>query len=371
MGASIVYKDNYLITKMAKVSNLTPTAPHGSSQTASGADLFALFDGTSLIFRQSSWSIITLIKLLWRYGFQPWTYRIKISVFLQRFQSIYDMQNNGTCFAFPHDLLKKLNFFELTEMNFVQYIHDYVHSYSNFASEFVSAASITNYNQQNLQLNALAGLISLLPALDSRLYSIKEGNQKLAEGTFEAANATVHLNSAVREINAVVNTGDGCGNAGKNGEAENSQKFKITVGDGIKNTDSSSTTCDDLYDAVIIATPFKNHPGSSLNNVTGTAGDGGSFLNITGVSLPVIPIREYQPTVVTIIEGALRPTFFGLPPGPMPYSRLLLNLCSLSLLRCFSQFSFLLEAFSTITLTYYFFLFHNPIFSSYRFYLSY
>lgn len=207
-------------------------------------------------------------------------------------------------------------------MSFVQYIHDYLHSYSNFASEFVSAASITNFNQQNLQLNALAGLVSLLPAVDPRLYSIKEGNQKLAEGTFAAAKANLHLNSAVREITAVVgNRGgsSGGGSAKENKEVESIQKFKITVGDCIENnTDTSSPTYDDFYDAVIIATPFHNHPGRSGN---GTVGDGGAFLNITGVSLPTIPRRNYQMTIVTIIKGALRPTFFGLPPGPMPYSK--------------------------------------------------
>ncbi|KAG7672478.1 hypothetical protein KSW81_001442 [Nannochloris sp. 'desiccata'] len=227
MGASIFHEDNVLVTKMAKLSNLTPNAPQGSSQTASGDDLFALFDGTSLIFRQSPWRIITLIKLLWRYGLQP---------------------------------------------------------------------------------------------------CIKEGNQKLAEGTFAAAKANLHLNSAVREITAVVgNRGgsSGGGSAKENKEVESIQKFKITVGDCIENnTDTSSPTYDDFYDAVIIATPFHNHPGRSGN---GTVGDGGAFLNITGVSLPTIPRRNYQMTIVTIIKGALRPTFFGLPPGPMPYNSILVT----------------------------------------------
>jgi Prenylcysteine lyase len=315
MGASIVHEDNYLITKMAKISNLTPTAPSGASATASGDDLFALFDGTSLVFRQSPWRIITLIKLLWRYGLQPWTYKITASQFLQQFQNIYMLQNNGTCFARPHELLKKLNFYWLTQMSFVQYIHDYLHSYSNFASEFVAAASLVNYNSANIQLNALAGLVSLLPAVDPRLYSIKEGNQKLAEGSFTAAGANVHLNSAVDEITAV---GVDPGNPAL-------QRFKITLAQGNENNTNTKFN-EDFYDVVIIATPFHNHVngarggGGSSSGNSGAPGDGGGFLNITGVSLPTIPRREYQTTVVTIIKGAIRPTFFGLPPGPMPFS---------------------------------------------------
>jgi prenylcysteine oxidase/farnesylcysteine lyase len=319
MGASIFHADNHLIAKMAKISNLNPTAPQGTSQTATSNDLFALFDGTSLIFRQSPWKIITLIKLLWRYGLQPWYYKTTASQFLQEFQTIYSLQDNSTSFTRPHELLKKLNFYWLTQISFVEYIHDYIHSYSNFASEFVSAASLVNYNQANINLNALAGLVSLLPAVDSRLYSIKEGNQKLAEGTFHAAGATVYLNSAVCEISAV--DGGSGGGAKSKGEGENqgNRKFKITVA-GCEES-SSNSTCGSLYDAVIIATPFQNHPSSGNNSAKGATGDGGSFLNITGVTLPTIPKREYQKTVVTIVKGAIRPTFFGLLPGPMPFSK--------------------------------------------------
>jgi hypothetical protein len=311
MGASIFHNENHLIARMAKIANLTPTAPQGSSETAGSDDLFALFDGTSIVFSQSPWKIITLIKLLWRYGLQPWYYKTAASNFLQQFQQIYHLQqgNNGTSFARPQDLLKKLDLFWLTQISFVEYIHDYIHAYSSFASEFVSAASLVNYNQQNIDVNGLAGLVSLLPAVDPQLYSIKEGNEKLAEGTFAAAGAHVKLHSAVCGIAAV----DGNGSF----STEKARKFKITVADC---TDNS--TCDDtLYDAVIIATPFHSHP-SSKSCDGGTAGDGGNFLNITGVeSLPRLPRREYQKTLVTIVKGALRPTYFGLPPGPMPFSK--------------------------------------------------
>lgn len=37
-----------------------------------GQDLFAIFDGHSLVFKQSQWSLLTLIRLWWRYGFSYW-----------------------------------------------------------------------------------------------------------------------------------------------------------------------------------------------------------------------------------------------------------------------------------------------------------
>lgn len=241
--------------------------------------LFALYDGTKLVFTESPWRIITFIKFLWHYGFQPWFFKNQASGFLQKFQQIYDFQDSGLAFERPHELLRKLGCFYLTQMSFVQYIQDTFHSYPRFASEIVASASKVNYNQENIQLNAFAGLVSLLPATDSRVFHIKEGNEQLVTGTLTAAGATVHLNSPVTSVSAT-STG----------------QFEVAVvGQAPK-----------IYDAVIIAAPL-----------------GDSGIKISGVTLPIIPRRDYQTTVVTIVKGAVRPTFFGLPPGHMPYGKYL------------------------------------------------
>lgn len=66
LGAGILHQENALMVQMAKAANLTLAAPPGAD------GLLALFDGAELVFRESSWRIITFIKLIWRYGFDPW-----------------------------------------------------------------------------------------------------------------------------------------------------------------------------------------------------------------------------------------------------------------------------------------------------------
>jgi protoporphyrinogen oxidase len=286
MGASIIHSENRLVIKMAEAANLTLAHPQGSE-----AGLFALFDGTRVVFRQSPWRIITLIKLLWSYGLQPWYYKTTAAAFLQQFLQVYDFMNQGIAFLSPYDLLRKLELFNLTQQSFGQFIMDTYGLYSRFAAEFVAAASKVNYNQENFQLNALAGLVSLLPAADSRLFTIKEGNQELINRTLTAADAHVHLNTAVVSIAAL-----------DNGQFEVGRIPLLSADQG-----NSSNSSPELYDAVVIAAPLTDPVAAAES--------------ISGVKLPFIPQRDYQTTVVTVVKGAVRPTFFGLPPGRMPYGK--------------------------------------------------
>lgn len=66
LGASIIHQENVLVTQMARAAKLTLVTPPGAD------GLLALFNGAELVFKESSWRIITFIKLLWRYGFDPW-----------------------------------------------------------------------------------------------------------------------------------------------------------------------------------------------------------------------------------------------------------------------------------------------------------
>ena len=332
MGASIIHAENEVALKLAKLSNLTLSPPQGSE-----GGLLALFDGTSLVFRQSPWTIITVIKILWRYGLDPLWYRNAAIHFLQDFKRIYALQSNGTSFTHPKDLLHTINCFSLTQMSFVQFIHDTFHGYGMFAAEVVAAASRVNYNQENVELNALAGLVSLLPVVDSRVFTIREGNQRLAERVLlDASGASVHLNSPVAAITGVhpaLSRTPGGGGGGRDAlmmssddddEDDTVKKYKITLlsrtessqqegeaqnrrstlltGGVVENSQNEIGDEEEeeevLYDVVIVAAPLT-----------------GSGIVFNGVELPTLPKTRGQETVVTIVKGVLRPTFFGLPPG--------------------------------------------------------
>jgi len=226
-----------------------------------------------------------LIKMLWRYGFAFWTYKRAALQMFQRFSNIYELQDAGKAFTRPHDLLREAGLFNLTQIPFQQYIHDEIGE-SLFADEFVAAASGTNYNQRNLDLNALAGLVSLLPAVDGRILRLQGGNQALPLEILAAVNASVHLGHSVEKITVQP---DG--------------RYTLTFAEGGQNSVTEP------YDIVVVAVPMQ------LANIS-----------FEGIALPRIPRREYKQVVVTIIRGVPRPTFFGLPHSEgMPYHEVLVT----------------------------------------------
>ena len=269
LGASIIYKGNNLVINMAQRAGLTVKEP-----SAGGTLLFALFNGRSLVFTQSPWSLITLIKLLWRYGFEYWRYkRVSLEMF-QRFSTIYTRLDAGISYDRPHEMLRDMQLYDLTQMSFQQFIQETMKKDSLFAKEFVAGVGKTNYDQSAMELNALAGLVSLLPATDGKVVHIAEGNQQLVSRTLSKANVTVFTGRPVDTITMV------------------------DKGHFVINHNKS-------YDAVVITAPLQMNPS----------------IKFEGVDLPRIPRRNYKQVRVTIVEGSIRPTFFGLPPGMMPYRK--------------------------------------------------
>ena len=111
-----------------------------------------------------------------------------------------------------------------------------------------------NYNQR--QLNAFAGLVSLLPAVDGRVFCLSGGNSQLPQRLLERANATMALASAVEHVE----------------RAADGQYTLTTV-----SSDGATSAQHGPFDAVVIATPLEQ-----------------AGLAFSGVELPVIPAREFQ-----------------------------------------------------------------------------
>ena len=67
LGASIIHAENALVSRLAAEVGLEKEAPPSGR--------FALYDGRTLIFRESSWWILNVLQLFWRYGFTAFTFR--------------------------------------------------------------------------------------------------------------------------------------------------------------------------------------------------------------------------------------------------------------------------------------------------------
>lgn len=73
--------------------------------------------------------------------------------------------------------------------------------FTNYTSidplQFVGSVNRVNYNQNN-DLNALAGLVSLCPTVAGEVVSVQEGNARMAEAMLQAAEAAFRPNVSVR-----------------------------------------------------------------------------------------------------------------------------------------------------------------------------
>ncbi|GAB4820077.1 hypothetical protein N2152v2_007123 [Parachlorella kessleri] len=367
LGASIAWTGNHYLRFLAGEAGLSV---HDISDSDSR---LAVFDGSQLVFKESEWRLLTLLRLLWRYGLAYYQLRSHPSRMFARFEALYQLQDEGVAFDSPGDFLKQLGLYDLTQDSLFQYLREQFAAdgyMQEFADEVVAGIGRTNYNQNNLQLNALAGLVSLLPSTDPQVFSIKGGNQQLAQKLVAKAGATVLTGVAVGEVAArtdgrfdVALAAAGCRDtetaqpwrpveagavaaAAIGGKQQPQDLLSGGAGGSWVDFDSPDAlqqrrlqaqqeVPDQLagcsgtgrlkaaaaggagaqgpaygpFDAVILAAPLE---------LSGIA--------VSGVELPRIPPRKYQTTVTTIVEGELRPAYFGLPEEDgMPYTDILVT----------------------------------------------
>ena len=58
---------------------------------------FSIYDGKRFVFSQSSWQLVTLYRMLRRWGLSYFTFKAAPEEMLTRFLSIYDRQVSATC----------------------------------------------------------------------------------------------------------------------------------------------------------------------------------------------------------------------------------------------------------------------------------
>lgn len=287
LGGSMVYEDNYHVRALADDVGLQRV------DSAKGNDisdpLFALYDGSSFVYNQSSWSAINMARMLLRYGTAPLRFQGKPKAMFDLFKSIYDMQANGTCFDTPEELLKRTQLYNFTQQSTHQYLERVLgtdkHS-RRFASEFIAAINRVNYNQGNT-LNALAGMVSMLPAVDSRVFKIKGGNQLLPQRLLLKARAHVKRGWSVEEVRGIAK---GCF------QLHATKNYSKSLC-GLNNTSKQlpwEQVVSGPYAAVVVAAPLEH-----------------SNLKFHGAAVQRPPDRSFQKVVTSFVAGTLRGSYFG------------------------------------------------------------
>ncbi|XP_075379952.1 prenylcysteine oxidase 1 isoform X1 [Mycteria americana] len=271
-GGSVLHPLNLHMKHFVKELGLLVAPAHGS--------LAGIYNGEEFVFEESSWYIVNVLKLLWRYGLNPLRMYMWVEDVLDKFMRIYRYQTHDYAFSSNERLLHALGGNDFTRM-LNQTIDEAMQKAGfshKFINEVVCPAMRVNYGQ-GVNINGFVGAVSLA-GVESGLWSVKGGNKLVCTGLIYASKAEV-IPGTVLSIEPKIRprpTGDPV------------KLYQVTY-----NTTSGLTG--DTYDIVVIAAPLSRR----MANI--------AFKNFDP-PVPEFP-NPYHQTVTTLVHGRLNASFFG------------------------------------------------------------
>ncbi|XP_055473616.1 prenylcysteine oxidase 1 [Psammomys obesus] len=271
-GGSVIHPLNLHMKRFVKELGL-------SSIPASGG-LVGVYDGKSLVFEESSWFIINMIKLVWRYGFQSLRMHMWVEDLLDKFMRIYRYQSHDYAFSSVEKLM-----YAIGGEDYVRLLNQTLHENlkkagfsETFLSEMIAPVMRVNFGQST-NLNAFVGAVSI-SAADSNLWAVEGGNKVVCSELLQASSSNL-ITGAVVSIEEKTRTKQ-TGNPTK--------MYEVVYKTG-------SETHSDFYDIVLVAAPLNR----KMSNIT-----------FHGFNPPIEEFNDpYQHLVTTLIKGELNSTFFS------------------------------------------------------------
>lgn len=271
-GGSVIHPLNLHMKRFVKDLGL-------SAVQASGG-LLGIYNGETLVFEESNWFIINVIKLVWRYGFQFLRMHMWVEDVLDKFMRIYRYQSHDYAFSSVEKLLHALggdDFLGMLNRTLLETLQKAGFS-EKFLNEMIAPVMRVNYGQST-DINAFVGAVSL-SCSDSGLWAVEGGNKLVCSGLLQASKSNL-ISGSVMYIEEKTKT-KYTGNPTK--------MYEVVYQIGTE-------TRSDFYDIVLVATPLNR----KMSNIT--------FLNFDP------PIEEfhqyYQHIVTTLVKGELNTSIFS------------------------------------------------------------
>ena len=70
------------------------------------------------MFNQSSWTAVTLYRILARYGLSFFNFKAAPKAMVERYLQLYSLQQAGVSADTPHELLQRVELYNLTQVSF-------------------------------------------------------------------------------------------------------------------------------------------------------------------------------------------------------------------------------------------------------------
>uniref|UniRef100_A0A8C8RPV2 Prenylcysteine oxidase 1 n=1 Tax=Pelusios castaneus TaxID=367368 RepID=A0A8C8RPV2_9SAUR len=252
----------------------------GLSVPENQGGLMGIYNGDEFVFEESSWYIITVLKLLWHYGLNPLRMNMWVEGILDKFMRVYRYQSHDYAFSSTEGLLHALggdDFIQMLNQTIGETMQKAGFS-QKFINEVVTPAMRINYGQ-SANINGFVGAVSLA-GVGSGLWSVKGGNKLICTGLLYASKAQL-ISGTVLSVE----------------EKMRSKRTGGTIKLYEVSYNSTSGPATTMYDIVFIATPL-NHQDSSI-----------TFWNLN----PSIPefSNHYHQIVATFVHGRINASFFG------------------------------------------------------------
>ena len=244
------------------------------------SNYLGIFDGIKFLFRSSAISIVTTLKILWRYGLSL----LKIQPYMKRMWKmsvVYDLQSKGQSFTDPVTMVKAMggdSFYQLTQVTGEEYFKQQLSWGDRIVDELLAGACRAIYCQDIDKVTAMVGTVSLAGCENNQLSAIVGGNYQLPVKLLESSTAEVH-NVHVTKVVKVVTT-------------ETTAPSYV-----LHYTEDEATGQSEMWDAVVIACPLET------SNIQFEGFDTDKWT----------PVRKqkFHRTVANFVYGKLNPRFFG------------------------------------------------------------
>uniref|UniRef100_A0A4X1WAX3 Prenylcysteine oxidase 1 n=1 Tax=Sus scrofa TaxID=9823 RepID=A0A4X1WAX3_PIG len=188
-GGSIIHPLNLHMKRFVK--------DLGLSAVQSPSGLVGVYNGETLVYEESSWFIINMIKLIWYYGFQSLRMHMWVEDILDKFMRIYRYQSHDYAFSSVEKLLHSLggdDFLGLFNRSLLETLQKAGFS-EKFLDEIITPVMRVNYGQ-TMNINGFVGnptkvyevVYQTGPEIHSDFYDIvlvaTPLNQKMSNITF-------------------------------------------------------------------------------------------------------------------------------------------------------------------------------------------
>lgn len=221
---------------------------------------FGIWNGNEIIFTSSRNSLVTNLKLLFRYRMTALKLNGLIKTAKKRVLELY--KPDQPIYTNLKELFTVGNIHEWIGTPFDELLRSMGIS-QKFVEEIIEPSTRMIYSQ-NAGIGSFAGLATLISSDGTPLYKLKEGNSALTVQMVKSSNAQVKLSTEIQEIKEL------------NG------KFQLNYDEALND-----------FDAIILAAPLEQAK-LTLN-----------------FDIPSFEMRLYQRTYFKLIIGKVNPSYFG------------------------------------------------------------